>query len=289
MQRIPYPTGFVHRLTRLAACALASAFVGCYAGTDPEQAGQLVGDFEIRLFEAHLATRVFGRITKGAEPQAILWHVAEQDGTCDLLEPEAPFCEVPCGSGAVSTAENECTPYPEASSVGSVYVSGLSKREIEMQPEDGDYEPGNAELAFPPCAKGDAIGLRADGLDHGGFALGTRCIEPLEVEIPEQLARGRDLTLRWSRPADPDLARLRVRVSLNHFGGSRGAIECDADDIGALTIPSALVDGLLQLGPSALPTITLTRLARSARSDELPGVTLTMLHSIEHPLEIGGH
>lgn len=255
---------------------------------------ELVGDFAVRLTASNPATSasartsVFGVVKNGPDPSPIAWHLTAEDGDCSLLEPEAPFCTTPCGGKAACTAQDECTPYAEPRDVGTVHVRGLGGRAVDMEPVAGKYMPTGATLPYPPCDEGAPVHLEADGDDYPAFSLETRCISPLEFEDTATLEPGRDLTLTWGAPGEPDLARIQIKVDISHHGGAKGKIDCDTADDGEITIASAIVDRLVELGVAGFPTISLTRISRGKAAEEPRAVTLSVLESVERPVEVPG-
>jgi hypothetical protein len=255
---------------------------------------ELIGDFQVRLTASNPATgasaqtSVFGVVKDGPEPSPIAWHVTSEVGDCSLLEPEAPFCATPCGGSAVCTTQDECTPYPRARDVGTVQLSGLGDRALRIEPIAGKYMPVGDPLPYPPCSEGDAVQLRADGDAYAAFSLETHCIAPLEFETSAKLDPDRNLELSWSEPEQPELARIQVKVDISHHGGAKGKIECDTADDGAITIASELVTRLIDLGVAGFPTIGLTRISRTAADDEPRQVTLSVIETVERPVEVPG-
>jgi hypothetical protein len=255
---------------------------------------ELVGDFQVRLTASNSSsgasaqTSVFGVVKDGPDPSPIAWHVTSEDGDCSLSEPEAPLCVMPCGGSAVCTARDECTPYPRARDVGTVQLRGVGERALKMEPIAGKYMPVGAALPYPPCREGDAVQLRANGGDYEGFSLETGCIAPLEFEGTQRLESGRDLELGWTAAGDPALARIQVKIDISHHGGAKGKIECDTADDGAITIASTMVDRLVELGVAGFPTIALTRVSRGEADAEPHAVTLTVLETVERPVELPG-
>ena len=273
------------------------AIGGCAEGdshTARGDSGALVGEFAVRLTAANPATgaaarsNVFGVVKDGPEPAPIAWHVLDESGDCTLFEPEAPFCETPCGGRSVCTADDECTAYPNARPVGTVELSGLGSQQLRMIPVSGNYMPDKGLLPYPPCDEGDDVRLAASGDRYAPFKLRTHCIAPLEFDGSIKLERERDLTLRWSAPNDTELARIEVKLDISHHGGAKGKLECNTSDDGELTIPGGLVDRLVDLGVAGFPTIALTRRARSSRDAEPQGVSLSVLETVERPVEVPG-
>jgi hypothetical protein len=230
---------------------------------------------------------VFGVINYGPEPATIAWHMIDQSGDCTLFEPEAPFCETPCGGRAACTADDQCTPYPSARSVGVVGLS-LGSHQLRMTPVSGNYMPDKGVLPYPACDEGDEARLEAAGARYRAFTLTTSCIAPLAFDAAIKLERERDLQISWASPGDPELARIEVKLDISHHGGAKGKLECDTQDDGELTIPSALIGRLIDLGVAGFPTIALTRRSRSSADEEPRGVSLSVLETVERPVEVPG-
>jgi hypothetical protein len=77
------------------------------------------------------------------------------------------------------------------------------------------------------------------------------------------LADGQAISLKWTAPGAANAANstIFVMVDISHHGGSKGKIECEGPDNGALEIPAALVDKLKALGVSGFPKIEVSRRA----------------------------
>jgi hypothetical protein len=286
-----------------AATAALAVLGGCFnpgaeshlvASDTGAAASRLVGGFEVRLVSENPAngTRahafVLGSIKDGPEPQPFLWHVRADDGTCRLLESEAPHCATPCDADSICTGHDACTPYPKAVAVDDVSLSGISEYEIGLELVAGRYVPADTQLAFPPCVEGDTIALHASGSPAGAFSLQTRCIAPLELDAPERIEPGQVLRLAWPRAGQPELARIGARLDVSYLGGTRSAIECEVEDGGELVIARELLDGLVELGTSGISTVSLTRLSRTERRAERMDIGLSMLQTVERRVVLPG-
>jgi hypothetical protein len=297
--------GTLHSTVRVSAVALLlSSACGDESPTPVEKSrreskatrdpSELVGDFAVRLIASDPATgteartSVLGVVKDGRDPSPILWHVTAEDGDCRLFEPEAPFCATPCGGSAACTATDECTPYADGRDVGKVSLRELGDQVVHMEPVAGKYMPVGPALPYPPCSEGDSLELEADGGDYAAFSIEASCIAPLEFETRAELKRDTDLALTWAAPGESDLARIQIKVDISHHGGAKGKVECDTADDGQITIASALVDRLVDLGVAGFPTISLTRIARGAPEDEPRNVTLSVLETVERPVEVPG-
>jgi hypothetical protein len=296
----------IHRFTASAGALFGLLTAACGGDSPlPEDASheakaatrdlsELTGDFAVRLTASNPATgasartSVFGVVKDGVDPSPIQWHVTAEDGDCSLLEPEAPFCSTPCGGEAVCTAQDECSPYAKARDVGTVQLRGLGDGVVRMEPVAGKYMPSGVTLPYPPCDEGDSVQLKAEGDDYPAFSLETSCIAPLEFDTVARLEPGRDVELKWGEPGEPDLARIEIKIDISHHGGAKGKFECDTADDASITIARALIDRLVELGVAGFPTIALTRIARSSSDDEPRAVTLSLVESVERPVEVPG-
>ncbi|HKP56488.1 MAG TPA: hypothetical protein VJV78_07210 [Polyangiales bacterium] len=287
-----------HDFLQILATSLLLGSGGCSDADTAAPAGgeldELVGDFTVRLTAQNSATgaaarsSVVGLVKDGPDPEPIVWHATDQSGDCTLFEPEAPFCDPACGGRAVCTGDDECAPYPDARSVGTVQLRGLGRGQLQLTPISGNYMPDKGVLPYPPCDEGAPVELHADGGDYPEFSLETRCIAPLSFDATLRLERGKDLAFTWGSPGRPDLARVQVKLDISHHGGAKGKVECDASDTGELAIAGSLVDRLLDLGVAGFPTIALTRRARSGDSREPHNVHLSVLQTVERAVEVPG-
>jgi hypothetical protein len=292
----------------LRAIFVLTSLVGCGSSDDTPNAqqppaatikgkgdlSQLFGAFQVRLSAsdastgASARTTVFGSVKDGPDPSPIAWHVTTEAGDCTLQEPEAPFCATPCGGSAVCTAEDECTPYPKARDVGTVELRGIGDDVLRIEPVAGKYTPVGGPLPYPPCDDGETVKLQTKPNTYAAFELEAHCITPLDFKDTPALEAGHALTLEWAPPSDPDLARIVVAIDISHHGGAKGKIECDTADSGAITIDAELTDRLIELGVAGFPTVSLTRISKSDTTNEPRGITLSVLESVEQPLEIPG-
>jgi len=79
-----------------------------------------------------------------------------------------------------------------------------------------------------------------------------------------------------------------VKLDISHHGGSKGMIECDTDDDGALDIPSELVTSLLDLGAAGYPTIIVTRHSDGSTRIAPGFVHLSAASSVEKAVGVPG-
>lgn len=250
----------------------ADAGRGDVGSGDPEV---LVGTFQVRLVAPVEAspgvdpvpgfTTVYGKVYDGPTPATVIWEEVQKSGECTLLTPRVPFCNTPCGGSAACVDDDVCQAYPTARSVGLVTVTGLFSTDgpvdLEMRPVSNNYQnPANVELAYPAFSEGQVIGLTAAGDLLPGFTVNAPGIAPLTLSDAElRLVAGQPLSLSWGAPKDPAGSKILVKLDISHHGGTKGKIECEAADDGALEIPGAMIGQLLALGVAGFPSVTLTR------------------------------
>ncbi len=247
---------------------------------DPEPAGgvKAYGNFQVSLVAPTDITQgytsVLGQLYDGPTPSPVNWVENSKSGSCKLLTPKVPFCATPCGSNATCVADDQCRNFPKAITAGKVSVSGIKTKAKEtgftMDPLNKTYQPkAGTILDFPPFEEGETIKFSAAGAtgDTGAaaFSVSAKGIAPLEgLNESITLADGQAINLKWTAPASAANAAnstIFVLVDISHHGGSKGKIECEGPDNGALEIPAALVDKLKALGVSGFPKIEVARRA----------------------------
>jgi len=99
---------------------------------------------------------------------------------------------------------------------------------------------------------------------------------------------GKPLPISWTAPGKAGQTRIYVKLDISHHGGTKGMIECDADDTGSLELPSALVTKLLELGVAGYPTIIVARRATGSTTIAQGRVDLVISSQIEQAVVIPG-
>ncbi len=264
-----------------------------------------VGQFTVELIPPVAATAtspavegftsVIGVVLDKPQPQAIAWYDALTEGACVLRMPRVPFCETPCGGSAVCVADDTCQPYATKQDVGTIHASGLTKTtggsDFDLTLLAGNYQvPGAIRLTYPAFQPGGTIELAAAGSAFTpAFTLAGAGIAPLQVTSPDPaLARDQPTTLTWSPPVGGAASRIWLQLDISHHGGSKGKIECDAPDIGALTLSANLMTRLLDLGAAGFPTVILIREATSSALVTSGRVDLVISSKVERPVTVPG-
>ena len=240
------------------------------------------------------ATVQIGKIYDGPSPAQIVWEDGEASGACRLRTPRVPFCSTPCGGSAVCVEDDTCAPYPKAGSAGPVTVSGVALAggadTFTMDAIANNYQPpAYAALLYPGFAEGDTIRLAADGDVFGAFAVHARGIDPLSLTSEDvALAADTAVTLTWTPAAAPALASVHVKLDISHHGGTRGMIECEGPDSGALELPGSLISQLLDLGVAGFPSIIVTRRSVGYTTIAEGRIDLVLSSRVERAVEIAG-
>jgi hypothetical protein len=222
--------------------------------------------------------------------------VVDEAAGCRLLKPRAPFCDPLCTSGETCAMDDTCIAAPTPLDVGTVTLRGLQANdgptELSLNPlaPSNTYQPrGSSNLAYPPFDEEGTVTLTAEGGELAPFELRTPAIEPLETSLPPTVTVGGDTPtlLTWTPPTTSG-SRIIITVDISHHGGQTGELTCEGEDDGELELPSALVDGLIELGVAGFPDLKLTRQASSEPLPDAPGLSLIAFSTVTLAVEIPG-
>lgn len=229
-------------------------------------------------------TSFVGALFDAPPAPRFIFRVAQEQGDCELLVPEAPFCSPACGSSAVCTAAGECTPHPKPQNAGTLTVTGLGDSELTLQPLENVFVyQAVSVLPHPPCPEGDAFGIRTDSFSAQG-----KCIAPLTLGGPDPIPvmSGSAVPVTWTAPGKQAISRVHIYLDVAHHGGKKGEINCDVADTGSFTIPEPLITALLRLGVAGFPDMTVRRYS-SAAATGAAGVKLEMSSEITRSVDTG--
>ena len=102
------------------------------------------------------------------------------------------------------------------------------------------------------------------------------------------LAKDTPFALSWT-PAGTNVgSKIHVKLDISHHGGTKGKIECDTADTGALSIDKSLITTLLNLGVAGFPSVIVTRQAQSATTTGAGRVQLEINATVEHDVNVAG-
>lgn len=260
--------------------------------------GELVGSFLLQLDEpappADGSTSLFGKIYDGPTPLPVVWETAATEGDCVLLTPRVPFCTTPCGSDSACVEDETCQLYPTALGAGDITVEGVTTESGEttftMSPLAENYQPpAGIVLAYPGVDEGSPVTLTAAGGAVEAFDVDADGVAPLVLESDEiSLDPATDLSLAWTAAADPTASRVHVELDISHHGGTKGTVECEVDDTGALTIPAALVGALIDLGVAGFPSIVVRRESTGWTNVAVGRIDLVVSSSASRIVDIEG-
>lgn len=263
----------------------------------------LVGSFQLQLTApmpetggmpaTSGGTTLFGKLYDGPTPPTLVWELAMEAGGCRLLTPRVPFCNTPCGGAAACVEDDTCQDYPSAQSAGEVLVTGVATTDgassFSMMPIANNYQPpAGTTLAYPAFAEGDTIEVAASGDMVAAFEISATGVAPLELQADEvMLDPAVDVVLGWV-PAGTAESTIAVALDISHHGGTKGIIECEAEDSGSLVIPAALVSGLLDLGVAGFPTIVVTRASTGSTTTAIGRIDLVVSSQVVRSVLIDG-
>jgi hypothetical protein len=259
---------------------------------------EVVGSFQVQVVADHEdpstgATSVIGKVNDGPSPAAVIWTVTKEDGDCHVSVPSVPFCSEGCPS-EVCVADDVCQGYPAGHSVGEVTLSGVNLAgggsELVLKELAKAYQPpAGTSFAYPPFAEGDTIALSATGGDYSAFDLSATGVAPMTLDSADfELDEGKALALTWNAAADPKSSQVHLKLDISHHGGSRGMIECDTDDTGAITISAELITELIGLGVAGFPSVILTRSVHDSAQLEVGLVELVVSSKVERLVTVAG-
>jgi len=174
-----------------------------------------------------------------------------EDGSCAFYGwDHIPNCDPPCESPEYCTLDDECLPYPDLVSAGTLTVTGTDPP-LEIEPDTGpDYSTG---AAMPYLYEAGAeLTLSAPGSD---------AVDPFELTVagvggpmdPRHLTvfmvPGEDLLVEWTPAEVPSDARMEVGFSIDHHALIGGYARCDVPDAdGQVTVPASITDALFGTG-----------------------------------------
>lgn len=288
---------------------LAACLGGCSSSDDStgdddtgDAVGDLLGTFAVQLIGPRTETdgtttpgytSVLGKVYDGATPQTVVWTAAMTSGACTLSTPSVPFCSPSCGASSACVAENTCVAYPTSQSVGAVHIDGIQTSAgtgVDLTAVSNTYQAVGTTLKYPAFAEGDALELTAAGSTFApAFTIHSKGVATLALANSTSLALAANtaLQLSWTAPTTGS-STVHVQLDISHHGGSKGKIECDAADTGALTIASALVDQLLALGAAGFPTIIVTRASTGHAAVASGHVDLVASSQVEVAISVPG-
>jgi len=283
-----------------AAAPAVAADAGADAAADgpppyqPCDQAARVGGFEIRLVDHgyHLPfTTIAGAVRNAVDPGSV-WPEVAAEGECRVIVGPMLRCDSPCSIDRICAPGNSCIPEPRSQNLGAVTITGLAQTVViePIMPSFPLYYINLPPSApFPPAPPDAEVRLRTGGGAYSPFSLTAHGVEPLRFEGKGlRVVRGQPLSVDWTPPVRPGLARIRILLELAPEAGIAARIACDVADTGSTAIPAALVEALLDRGTSAFPQITLTRRSVASTTIEPGCVELAVSSELVRDVEIEG-
>ena len=208
-----------------------------------------------------------------------------ESGNCRLIRKRVAFCDPACDPGDLCDDTGTCVPYPTNQNVGTITLTG-GALDIEMAP----LEPSNlyfdTTLPYPPFAPNDELTMTAQGDTVSPFFLfGTGIPLILTEDTEWTVTRDTEIPVSWT-PSEVADALVTVYINIDQHGASPAAIACEAADTGVLTIPTEIVNGLLDNGFSGRPTGLLGRHTIDSTETDFSCVSFTVESVINVPVRM---
>ncbi len=224
------------------------------SGTRPEACDlyTTTGSFGVELTTTYAAFS--GDLMSGPSP--FTSDELAVDGDCTLFGWERPpVCDPPCEGEEICGFGDECRAWPWNLDAGTVWLKGTSP-ELEVEPSEwGSYDYTGAWSS--PYDPGDVLTLQVEGSEHvEAFELSLAGSPALELDRFElTMHAGRPLEIPWEIPEGPSGMRMRVRLSVDHHATTPAYARCDAPATqGSVTVPTAIVDALIEAGATGIGT-----------------------------------
>ncbi len=159
------------------------------------------------------------------------------DGDCAVyIHPEPGSCTPDCGA-QYCNANDQCEPFPEPRSAGTITVTGLAQA-LQFTPGNGGYD--RPSLTGNLFDNGDAITVTAAGDDIAAFSANLTGVAPLEMTTT---------SVSFENPVDQQITWVaensgRIQLALIvgwHLAPYEALVLCETDDDGSLTITGNLI------------------------------------------------
>ncbi len=228
----------------------------------------------MRLLESEAGGVIYAAFHDG--PELPTPAITTTVGECAVIVRPAPALCDPACVASVCVATDQCAPYREEVSAGTITVTGLAAPTT--------LAPGNFGYVATPTpgaalfADDATIELHAAGADEPTFAATVGGVPPLAAPFQNlTLVDGQDATVTWTAgPPDGDATiALDLRVGW-HGAPDEARLHCETADDGELTIPGAAITALPRAssGLESHPS-TLTRFTRAVVEGAAGAIEIT--------------
>jgi hypothetical protein len=227
-----------------------------------------LGGFKVEMNADVGYTAIDGSVLSGVDPSTVR-DVALVEGDCMLLRRPDLICNPPCQSGETCTPEEICVDMPESQDVGIAVFQGLVKT-VYVAP----VTPGNTyfytKLRNPGFESGKVVNLTTTGGFLDPMELYGIGLEPLyPPENTWMLEEGTPLTIDWTPPPEGARSTLRVTINIDVHGLTPYDLVCELPDTGIATVPSSVIDALIENGVTGFPSAKAIRYTVDSIDGEL--------------------
>ncbi|MCA9491279.1 MAG: hypothetical protein KC621_15215 [Myxococcales bacterium] len=203
---------------------------------------------------------VAGSVAEGVVPNTIL-ELVDQEGTCQLLRRNNPFCDPLCGPNEVCDFDGTCKPYPLNQDVGTVTIGGLAA-DVIMTP----IEPGTTyfdlNAPHPVFTPGDLVELRTWNTTFGDdIVLHGVGVSPLSLGTNYNwvIYDNQDLPVTWNDKGASLQSQVLLRLNIDQHGATPVTMVCELPDTGSANLPGRLIHTLINYGVTGFPSATVVR------------------------------
>lgn len=270
---IPEPVGDPATIPLAGECPLANRY----------------GSFSVDVYEDY--SLVSGAVANGVNPVTVLELMAEEGG-CQLLRRNNPFCDPPCDAGDVCDFSGSCIPFPTNQDIGTVTVGGLEDR-VVMRP----IAPGNqyfdTSVPHPVFQPGNLIELRTWDNTFGSsdVTLHGVGVAPIDVGGPKTtwtIFDNQPLTITWNAPGGSLQSRIWVKLNIDQHGTTPVTMYCDLPDTGTADLPASLLHTLINYGVTGFPNATISRRTVDSAAIESGCMQLTVQSPTSPQIRVDG-
>jgi hypothetical protein len=239
-------------------------------GGDPAFRTDFVGQILLLELGDFDTGSVFAFVNDGPELMPV--ELVDTAGDCSFYRRTmAVKCDAPCDG--ICPEADECLPYPQSVSAGTIEVTGLAQ-ELAFQRMEGYYLPV-PDVTGDLFEAGAEITATAAGDAVQAFSVAATGVAPLEADrVTLELEDDVDEIVTWTAAASG-----RIQLALRtgwHGAPYETQLLCETDDDGSLTIPGELITQMPPFGGVGLfphPS-TLSRFSRGVAETSVGPVEL---------------
>ncbi len=215
------------------------------------------GGFRIEEFADY--TMLQGQIADGVVPASVLEPIYSEND-CVLLRRNNPFCDPICDTDETCNFDGECVPFPQPQDLAMVAVDGLNDP-LRIEPAMPGFNYFATDLSHPAMTAGETIRIQTGEGTWSPIELWGVGVETLglQQDEPWRIGRGDPVELAWLPPAGDSWAEIYFQLNIDQHGTSPVTLECSFADAGSATVPSSLIDALLDSGVSGWPSARIAR------------------------------